>query len=90
MRISIITAVFNGAQTIEDTIHSVLGGGYEDFEHIVIDGGSSDGTLEILKRLKHDKLIWISEPDDGIYDAMNKGIKLASGEIIIILNSCKI
>ena len=85
--ISVITVVFNGAKTIEDTIESVKKQSYDNVEHIIIDGGSIDGTVEILR--KHNKFIgkWISEKDEGIYDAMNKGIKLSSGDIIGILNS---
>jgi len=85
--VSIITVVFNGAKTIGNTIESVMSQTYDNLEHIIIDGGSTDGTIEIIK--KYEKYIakWISEKDKGIYDAMNKGIKLASGGIIGILNS---
>jgi glycosyltransferase len=85
--ISIITVVYNGAETIRDTIESVMNQSYDNMEHIVVDGGSTDGTIEILK--EYDKYIskWISEKDKGIYDAMNKGISLCSGEYVGILNS---
>jgi len=83
-KISIVTPSFNSAKFIEDCIQSVLNQNYLNFEHIIIDGGSTDGTIEIKK---YPHLKWISEPDEGIYDAMNKGIKLSSGEIIGILNS---
>jgi len=87
MKISIITATWNSAATIENAILSVASQEYPDLEHIIVDGNSSDGTLPIVFRYEHliDKLI--SEPDHGIYDAMNKGISLATGEVIGILNS---
>jgi glycosyltransferase involved in cell wall biosynthesis len=85
--ISVITVVFNGAQTIRDTIESVLKQGYGNIEYIVIDGGSSDGTIEILRQYEHAIDYWLSEKDHGIYDAMNKGISLCSGEYVGMLNS---
>ena len=87
MKVSIITVSFNSVKTIEETIQSVLSQDYPDIEYIVIDGGSTDGTLDILRA--YDKQIhhWISEPDSGMYDAMNKGIQLATGDVIGILNS---
>jgi len=87
MKISIITATWNSAATIENAILSVASQGYPDLEHIIVDGNSSDGTLPIVFR--YEKLIdkLISEPDHGIYDAMNKGISLSTGEVIGILNS---
>lgn len=86
-QVSIITVVYNGADCIEKTIESVLGQTYENIEYIIIDGGSTDKTLSIIKR--HEDRIdqWISEPDHGIYDAMNKGIELASGEWLNFMNS---
>ena len=87
MQVSIITPVLNGRVTIEDTIKSVLGQSHKEVEYIVIDGGSRDGTVEIVKSYGNRITKFISESDKGIYDAMNKGIKLASGEIIGILNS---
>jgi glycosyltransferase len=87
MKVSIITPSFNSAKTVEETIKSVLGQSYKDIEYIIIDGGSKDKTLEIVNKYKDKISKIISEPDKGIYDAMNKGVKLASGEIIGILNS---
>jgi glycosyltransferase involved in cell wall biosynthesis len=85
--ISIITVVFNGSKTLKQTIDSVLSQNYKNIEYIIIDGGSTDGTLDIIK--KHEEYIteWISEPDKGLYDAMNKGISKANGEIIGMINS---
>ncbi|OGF56229.1 MAG: hypothetical protein A2452_13535 [Candidatus Firestonebacteria bacterium RIFOXYC2_FULL_39_67] len=85
MKISIITATFNSSKTIEDCLNSVSEQTHPDVEHIVIDGGSKDGTIEIVR--KYPKVKWISEKDNGLYDAMNKGIKMATGEVIGILNS---
>jgi glycosyltransferase involved in cell wall biosynthesis len=87
MKISIITATLNSSATIENAILSVASQGYPDLEHIIVDGNSSDATLSIIFRYADliDKLI--SEPDHGIYDAMNKGIALSTGDIIGILNS---
>ncbi|MBS9523194.1 glycosyltransferase [Litoribacter alkaliphilus] len=87
MKISVVTVSFNSIRTIKDTINSVLAQDYHDLEYIVIDGNSWDGTVEILKSIDDPRLKWISEPDKGIYDGMNKGIKMASGEIVGILNS---
>jgi glycosyltransferase involved in cell wall biosynthesis len=87
MKVSIITVVWNGEKTIKDAIDSVLTQTYEDIEYIVIDGLSTDGTVELVKSYgdKIDK--FISEPDKGLYDAMNKGIAQATGDVIGILNS---
>lgn len=87
MKVSIITPSFNSAHTILDTINSVAQQTYPHIEYIVIDGGSNDGTKEILQ--SNTALIdyWVSEADDGIYHAMNKGIQVATGDIIAILNS---
>jgi len=87
MKVSIITVCLNCAETIEDTIKSVLGQGYENTEYIFIDGGSTDGTLEIITKYKDRLSRVISESDNGIYDAMNKGIKLVTGDIVGFLNS---
>ena len=87
MKISIITVCFNSEETIVSTLNSVLSQTYHNIEHIIIDGGSIDRTLDILEQYKFKNKIIISEPDDGIYDAMNKGIKLAKGDVITILNS---
>jgi len=87
MKISIITVVYNNKKTIENAILSVTNQNYSDIEYIVIDGNSTDGTKIILEKYKKKIQTLISEPDKGIYDAMNKGIQLATGEVIGILNS---
>lgn len=87
MKVSIITVCFNSAETIEDTIRSVLGQDYKDIEYIVVDGGSTDGTLDILTKYQSRISTCISEPDKGVYDAMNKGIKLSTGDIVATLNA---
>jgi glycosyltransferase involved in cell wall biosynthesis len=86
MKVSVITVCFNIAQTIEDTIKSVLGQNYKDIEYLVVDGGSTDGTLDIINAYRNKINKVISEPDNGIYDAMNKGLKLSTGDIIATLN----
>lgn len=86
-KVSIITAVYNGAKTIEQTIQSVLGQTYTNIEYIIIDGGSYDGTQQIVKKYENSIAHFISESDNGIYDAMNKGIRYATGDIIGIINS---
>ena len=85
MKISIVTPVYNAEETVSDTLASVRGQSFDDVEHIVIDGGSTDGTLDILK--SHESVRVVSEPDQGLYDAMNKGIALASGDVVGILNA---
>ena len=85
--VSIITVVLNGGKTLERTIQSVLKQSYKNFELIIIDGGSTDNTLEIINKYKNKKIISISKKDKGIYYAMNKGIKIASGDYILFLNS---
>ena len=88
--ISIITATFNSAKTLKDTIQSVLRQTNKDFEYLIIDGGSTDETIDIVKSYESEFsgiLKWVSEKDQGIYDAMNKGIKMASGDVVGILNS---
>lgn len=88
--ISIITATFNSAKTLKDTIQSVLRQTNKDFEYLIIDGGSTDDTIDIVKSYESEfsgRLKWVSEKDQGIYDAMNKGIKMASGDVVGILNS---
>ncbi len=87
MKISIITVSYNSASTIEDTIKSVLAQGYSDLEYIIIDGGSKDGTMDIVNKYTNNIAKVISEKDSGIYDAMNKGIGLATGDVVGILNS---
>jgi len=85
--ISVITVVFNGAKYLEQTIQSVINQTYDNVEYIVIDGGSTDGTLDIIKKYENKIDYWVSEKDKGIYYAMNKGIRLSNGELIGIINS---
>lgn len=90
MKISIITATYNSSTTLRDTMESVLSQNYSNWQHIIVDGGSMDNTLEIIKKYEpkyNGRLKWISERDRGLYDAMNKGIAIADGDIIGILNS---
>ncbi len=86
MKISVITVVLNAVGTVQQALESVAVQDFEDIEHIVIDGGSSDGTVEILEKFSS-QINWVSEPDDGLYDAMNKGIAMATGEVVGILNA---
>lgn len=86
MKISIITISFNAKATIEKTLQSVANQLYKNIEHIIVDGGSKDNTLEICNSFPHVSKI-ISEPDKGVYDAFNKGLKLATGDIIGFLNA---
>lgn len=85
--VSIITVARNAAATIEATIQSVLSQGVEGLEYVIVDGGSTDGTLDILRRYEDRLAVWISEPDKGISDAFNKGLALASGEVIGLINA---
>ena len=87
MKISIITVCFNSEKTIEDTIQSVCSQTYSNIEYIVVDGNSSDSTNSIVNKHEDFVSIHISEPDKGLYDAMNKGIQLATGDVVGILNS---
>lgn len=90
MNISIITITFNSAATLRDTIQSVLSQSYPNIEYILIDGASKDNTVEIIKEyapLFKGRMRWISEPDKGLYDAMDKGIRMATGDIVGIINS---
>lgn len=86
-KVSIITVVYNGEETIERTINSVINQTYTNVEYIVVDGNSKDSTNIIIKKYNHKITSYISEKDNGIYDAMNKGILLATGEWIIFMNS---
>ena len=86
-RISVITVVFNSNKLIRKTIESVLFQTYDNVEFIIIDGASTDGTIEIIKEFDNYVDKWHSEDDSGIYDAMNKGIKTASGEYLMFLNA---
>jgi len=85
--ISIVTVVYNGGNFLEKTIKSVLSQSYENIEYIIVDGASSDNTLDIIKKYKDKISIVVSEKDDGLYDAMNKGLKLASGDFINFMNA---
>lgn len=86
-KISIITVVFNGIKYIESTILSVINQNYSSFEYIIIDGNSVDGTVDKIKEFSSKITYWISEKDSGIYDAMNKGIDIATGDWIIFMNN---
>ncbi len=87
MKISIITAVFNRRDTIGDALQSLRSQSYRDLEHVVVDGGSSDGTLDVVTAQADDRTVLVSEPDDGIYDALNKGLERATGDVIGLLHS---
>lgn len=87
MKISIITVVYNGVKYLESTIQSIAGQTSKDFEYLVIDGGSTDGTLDIIKKYESKIDYWITEPDKGLYDAMNKGLKRASGDFVWFINA---
>ena len=90
MKISLITATYNSAETLCDTLQSVLNQTFKDVDYIIIDGNSKDNTIDIVKEFEpkfEGRLRWISEKDKGIYDAMNKGVKMAQGEVVGILNS---
>lgn len=87
MKISVITIVYNARDTIKKCIESVISQNYSNIEYIVIDGGSVDGSLQIIDQYKSHIKVLVSEPDQGIYDAMNKGIRLSTGEIVGMLNA---
>lgn len=90
MKISIITVTYNSSKTLSDTIESILKQKYEDYEHIIVDGLSKDNTVEIIQKYEpqyNGRLKYISQKDSGLYDAMNKGIKMATGDVIGLLNS---
>jgi glycosyltransferase involved in cell wall biosynthesis len=87
LKVSIITVSFNSAKTIADTIESVLSQDFPRIEYIIVDGGSKDDTVSIIKQYQDRISHWISEKDQGMYDAMNKGIAMATGDVIGILNS---
>lgn len=85
--ISVVTVVYNGDRYLEQTILSIINQTYENIEYIIVDGGSIDGTLDIIRKYAERIDYWVSEPDNSIYDAMNKGIELAGGELIGLLNA---
>lgn len=90
MKITIITAAYNSEHTLRDTMESVLRQTYTDYEYIVVDGASKDGTVDIIREYVprfEGRMRWVSEPDRGIYDAMNKGIEMATGDVVGLLNS---
>lgn len=87
VKISVVTATWNCAETVEECLASVASQSYTNLEHLIIDGNSDDGTLVILERYRHQLATLISEPDDGIYDALNKGIGCATGEVIGFLHA---
>ena len=84
---SIVTVVYNGAATLERTIQSVLGQSCPSIEYIIVDGGSTDGTLDLIQRYEDRLALWVSEKDKGIYDAMNKGVALCTGEWVALINA---
>lgn len=86
-KISVITAVYNGIDSLEPSINSVLNQTYNNIEFIIIDGGSTDGTVDIIKKYEDRIAFWVSEKDKGVYDAMNKGVERATGEWIYFLGS---
>ena len=87
MKFSVITITYNSGKTLEETIQSVAAQTYDNMEYLIIDGGSTDNTVEIIKRYPEAVTHWISEPDRGISDAFNKGIRLATGDMICLINS---
>lgn len=87
IKISIITTVFNNRENIEDCIQSVLSQTYPNVEYIIVDGNSTDGTVDVIRSFAHKIGKWVSEPDKGIYDALNKGIGMATGDVVGILHS---
>lgn len=90
MKLTIVTVCYNSEDTIASTIRSVLEQTYKDIEYIIVDGGSSDNTLSTIRKYEHKfngNLYWVSESDNGLYDAMNKGMEMATGDLIGILNS---
>ena len=86
-KITVITVTFNASATLAKTIQSVINQSYSHVEYIIIDGGSSDGTVEIIKKYQHKLAYWMSEKDNGIYDAMNKGIRASKGDWVIFMGA---
>ena len=87
IKLSIITIAYNCASDLESTIKSVIAQGFSDYEYIVVDGGSKDASVEVIKKYESAISIWVSEPDKGIYDAMNKGLLMATGEYVLFMNA---
>lgn len=87
MKISVITAAYNSEATVGEAITSVAAQTHPDVEHLVIEGNSEDGTLEAIERAGHDRMRLLSEPDDGIYDALNKGVRNATGDVVGFIHS---
>ena len=90
MKLSLITVTYNSNKTLSDTLQSVLGQTYSDIEYIIVDGASKDGTVSIIKEYEpkfQGRMKWISERDNGLYDAMNKGIRMATGDVVGVINS---
>ncbi len=90
MKVSIITVAYNSSKTLAEAIDSILRQTYKDIEYVVVDGMSEDGTVEVIKSYEprfNGRMRWISEKDDGIYDAMNKGVRLCTGDVVGVLNS---
>lgn len=86
-KLSVITVTYNAERTLERTLKSVREQTYPAIEHIIVDGKSSDGTVALIQRYENERLKWISEPDRGLYDAMNKGAKMATGDYLCFLNA---
>jgi len=86
-RVSVITVCLNSTKEIEKTILSIINQDYNNLEYIIVDGGSSDGTLNIIHSYEKYIDLWVSEPDEGIYDAMNKGIKISTGDWLLFMNA---
>ncbi len=86
-KISIITVVYNSERFIEATIQSILNQSFKHFEYIIVDGGSTDRTIDIIKKYDDKVSYWLSEPDNGLYDAMNKGLQIAKGDFLLFINS---
>lgn len=87
VKISIITVCFNAVSTLEKTILSVLNQSYPNIEYIIIDGGSTDGSVDVIKKYADRLFYWVSEPDKGIYDAMNKGTSIATGDFLYFIGA---
>ncbi len=87
MKLSVVTVVYNDFKHIENTIKSVLEQTYENIEYVIIDGGSNDGTVGVIEKYADNIDYWISEPDKGLYDAMNKAMKIVTGDYLLFLNS---